>query len=70
MVGPTTGGPIDPFHLPWLVYTYVPDGSAQERHVGCNPNVIGYPFPPVYMRWVLYILILVLSPFFHLSNLL
>ena len=31
--------------MPWLVYAYDPDGFAQERPIGRNKNVIGYPFP-------------------------
>ena len=45
VVGSTMGGPINPPHLPWLVYTYGPDGFAWERPMRCNPNVRGYPFP-------------------------
>ncbi|KAK9997933.1 hypothetical protein SO802_017536 [Lithocarpus litseifolius] len=40
------GGPVDPSHLPWSIYTYGPDGFTREHLVGCNPNFMGYPFPP------------------------
>ena len=43
--GPVAGTLIDPPYLPWLVYAYDPDGFAQERPIGRNKNVIGYPFP-------------------------
>ena len=39
------GGPANPPHLPWLVYTYGTNGFAQGCPVGCNLNVMGYPFP-------------------------
>ena len=42
---PTAGAPINPPHLPWSVYAYNPDDFAQERVVGHNTNVMGYPFP-------------------------
>ena len=45
VASPIRGGPIDPPHLPWLVYAYGPNGFAHEHHVGWNPNVIGYLFP-------------------------
>ena len=43
--GPVASVIIDPPHLPWSIYAYGPDGFAQERPVGCNTNVTGYPFP-------------------------
>ena len=53
---PILGGPVDPPHLPWLVYTWGTDGFARERPVGRNPNVISYPFPQGTQ---------VVSPFYH-----
>ncbi|KAL0004811.1 hypothetical protein SO802_012372, partial [Lithocarpus litseifolius] len=44
--GPTASEPINPSHLPWMVYTYDPDGFARERPEPRNPNVMGYHFPP------------------------
>ena len=44
--GPTAGEPINPPHLPWMVYAYASDGFTQEHVVPRNPNVMGYPFPP------------------------
>ena len=41
----TTRDFVDPSHLPWLVYAYGLNGFARERHVGRNPNVMGYLFP-------------------------
>ena len=38
--------PIDPPHIPWTIYAYGLDGFARECVVPCNPNVMGYPFPP------------------------
>ena len=29
-----------------VIYTYGPDGFAQDCVVPRNPNVMGYPFPP------------------------
>ena len=43
-VGPTMGTPIDPPHLPWLVYVYGPNSFACEHAMGRNTNVMGYPF--------------------------
>ncbi|KAK9996736.1 hypothetical protein SO802_021422 [Lithocarpus litseifolius] len=37
--------PPPPPRLPWSVYAYGPDDFAQERPVGRNTNVTGYPFP-------------------------
>jgi len=45
MVGLLVVGPANTPHLSWLVYTYGPDGFAWELPMGCNPNVMGYPFP-------------------------
>ena len=38
---PTASVPIDPSHLPWLVYVYGSDGFTSERAVGYNTNVMG-----------------------------
>ena len=46
MAGLAVSSPIDPPHLPWLVYTSSPDGFSREHPMGRNPNVMGYPFPP------------------------
>lgn len=40
-------GPIDPPHLPWLVYAYSPNGFAWKCPLRRNKNVMGYPFPKV-----------------------
>ena len=37
---PTTGAPIDPLHLLWLVYVYSLDGFTYELLVGHNTNVM------------------------------
>ena len=47
---PIPSVPIDPPHLPWIVYTYGPDGFAREGPVPRNKNVIGYPFPKAHGR--------------------
>ena len=39
------GGPVNPSHLPWSIFTYGFDGFARELLMGQNPNVMGYPFP-------------------------
>ena len=44
--GPVEGEPIDLPHIPWTVYAYGLNGFARERVLSCNPNVIGYSFPP------------------------
>lgn len=38
------GGPVDPPHLPWSVYTYGPDGFIWECFLGHNLNFMGYHF--------------------------
>ena len=45
MASLVAGGPVDLSLLPWLVYTFSPDGFAWERPMGRNPNFMGYPFP-------------------------
>ena len=42
-VGPAASAPINPSHLPWLVYAYDPNGFVGESAVGCNTNVVGTP---------------------------
>lgn len=36
--------PIDPLHLPWIVYAYGVDGFAREHPVPRNSNLMVYPF--------------------------
>ena len=43
--GSAVGVPLEPSHLPRLVYAHGPDGFAREHEVGCNTNFMGYPFP-------------------------
>lgn len=43
--GPTANALMDPPRLPWSVYAYDSDGFTQERPVGHNTKVMGYPFP-------------------------
>jgi len=45
-VGPIVSEPINPLHLPWMVYAYGLDGFSQEHALPRNTNVTGYPFPP------------------------
>ena len=59
--GPLVGGPINPTHLPWSIYTYGPDGFAWEHLVGHNLNVMAIPFLRAHEQWVLFIPILALS---------
>ncbi|KAL0001463.1 hypothetical protein SO802_015244 [Lithocarpus litseifolius] len=43
-VGLIGDGLVAPPDLLWSVYAYGLDGFTWERPVGCNPNVMGYPF--------------------------
>ena len=56
MAGPNLGGPVNPPHLPWSVYTCDTDGFARKRPVGRNLHVISYPFPQGTQA---------VSPFYH-----
>ena len=42
---PAVGALINPSHQPWPIYSYGPDGFAQEHPLGRNTNVTSYHFP-------------------------
>ena len=65
--GPVASAPINSPHLTWLVYAYGPNGFARERPMGCNPNVMAYPFPSSTRAVNPLLLISLPFPFLHLS---